>query len=59
MKTLSVLLLSVLLSSCELFGGPGVKAGHDVVICHKGKTMTLPEEAAFAHINHGDHYGPC
>ncbi|HUP93057.1 MAG TPA: hypothetical protein VM074_12495 [Solimonas sp.] len=40
--------------------GGGDKAGHDVVICHKGKkTMSLPSEAAAAHLNHGDHYGAC
>ena len=35
-------------------------AGHDVVVCHKGKkTMTLPREALKAHLNHGDDRGPC
>jgi hypothetical protein len=38
----------------------GAKGGHDVVICHKGKkTMTLPREAAGAHMDHGDRYGAC
>jgi hypothetical protein len=52
-------------SGCILVGadpspGPGAKAGHDVVICHKGnKTMTLPREAAEAHMGHGDRYGSC
>ena len=61
MRTLLVVLLVLVTTSCEIFDhrGPGVKAGHDVVVCHKGKTMSLPEEAASAHINHGDTYGPC
>lgn len=49
-------------SACVLVGPPsaGAKGGHDVVICHKGKkTMTLPQEAVAAHLDHGDRRGPC
>ncbi len=30
-----------------------------VTICHKGKTLTLPEPAVQAHLGHGDMLGPC
>lgn len=59
MKQLFVAALFLALSGCVLVG-PGAGPGKDVVVCHKGKkTMTLPSEAAAAHINHGDRYGPC
>lgn len=62
LKLALVALLAAGLNACVLVGPPasGAKAGHDVVLCHKGKkTMTLPQEAAQGHIGHGDHYGPC
>lgn len=39
-------------------------AGHQygkqkVVICHKGKTITVGKPAAKAHLRHGDTLGPC
>jgi hypothetical protein len=38
----------------------GQRAGHEEVICHKGKkTMTLPSSAVDAHLGHGDRRGPC
>lgn len=49
-------------SGCVLVGAPrsGGKGGGDVTLCHKGKkTMTLPREAAGAHMDHGDHMGAC
>ena len=40
--------------------GGGGGGGGEVTICHKGKkTMTLPAEAVGAHMDHGDHRGPC
>ncbi len=30
-----------------------------VTICHKGKTLTLPQPAVQAHLRHGDTLGPC
>ena len=37
------------------------RGGQDrYVICHKGtKTMTLPESAVRAHLNHDDRFGSC
>lgn len=41
-------------------GGAKGGGGGEVTICHKGKkTMTLPAEAVGAHLDHGDHRGPC
>jgi len=61
LKTCLVVALAGAASACVLVGpSSGAKAGHDVVVCHKGKkTMTLPREALEAHLNHGDHRGPC
>lgn len=60
-KACLVVALTGAASACVFVGpSPGAKAGHDVVVCHKGKkTMTLPSEALEAHLNHGDHRGPC
>jgi hypothetical protein len=38
-------------------GGPG--KGKKVTICHKGKTITVSENAVAAHQRHGDTLGPC
>lgn len=54
--------LTITLGGCMLIGpeGAGSKSGGEVTLCHKGKkTMTLPAEAASAHLNHGDRRGPC
>lgn len=62
MKIIFALVLAISTSACVLLAEQprGQKAGHDVVVCHKGKkTMTLPREAAPAHIEHGDRYGAC
>ena len=33
---------------------------HKVIICHKGKnTLCVDSNAVWAHLNHGDHLGPC
>lgn len=67
--TLKVCLLVALAGTangCVLVGphsGGGKSSGGgggEVTICHKGKkTMTLPAEAVGAHMDHGDHRGPC
>lgn len=65
MKILIALALVLATSACVLvteppYGAKSGGAGQDVVLCHKGKkTMTLPREAAAAHIDHGDRYGAC
>jgi hypothetical protein len=47
-------------AGCELLpvalvGPPGKN-----LVCHKGKkTLELPREAIGAHLDHGDHRGPC
>lgn len=54
--------LALAANACVLVGPPsaGARSGHDVMVCHKGKkTMTLPAEAVGAHLDHGDHRGPC
>lgn len=63
MKLVLSVLLAMLVSGCvtvpvEEKGG---KAGGDTtVVCHKGKkTLNLPQEAVRAHLDHGDHLGPC
>jgi len=56
----SMLLLSV--SACVLAptNGGGKASGDTVVVCHKGKkTLELPQNAAEAHLGHGDRRGPC
>ncbi len=62
MKALIAVLLAAVTTACVLVAEQptGAKAGHDVTLCHKGKkTMTLPREAAGAHMDHGDRYGAC
>ncbi|MEQ1440634.1 hypothetical protein AAG565_14850 [Fontimonas sp. SYSU GA230001] len=62
MKAILPLLLAALASGCVLVAvpGAGAKAGGTVLLCHKGKkTMELPQEAARAHLDHGDRYGAC
>lgn len=63
LKLLAVAALAGAANACVLVGphSGGAKAGGGgVTICHKGnKTMTLPAEAVGAHLDHGDHRGPC
>lgn len=64
MKLILSLLLASLVSGCVLVpvpsSGGGKASGGTVLLCHKGKkTMELPQQAARAHIDHGDRYGPC
>lgn len=54
-----VVVLAITASSCVLVD-PKSAGGGDVVVCHKGKkTMTLPQQAVGAHLDHGDRRGPC
>ncbi len=58
MKSILVVLLTLSLSGCVIFPPEG--PGKSALVCHKGKkTLELPAEAARAHLNHGDHPGPC
>jgi hypothetical protein len=63
MKQTVIVLLTMLLGACVIvpIDAPRGKAGGGtVLLCHKGKkTMELPQEAARAHLDHGDRYGPC
>ena len=62
MRIALVVVLALASCSCALIveEPATAKGGHEVVVCHKGKkTMTLPREAADAHIKHGDRYGAC
>lgn len=62
MKPFLTTLLALTIAGCAVTpAGTGGKAGGDTaVVCHKGtKTMELPQEAVQAHLNHGDHPGPC
>ena len=33
--------------------------GHKVLICHKGRTISVDQHAVPAHLRHGDTTGPC
>jgi hypothetical protein len=62
MKLSIIVWLALVVSACVTVesDGPGEKAGGGtVILCHKGKTMELPEEASQAHLGHGDRLGPC
>ena len=65
MRAILIACCALAISGCaDIYGGDGGdggKAGGDtVLVCHKGKkTLELPREAAKAHINHGDRFGPC
>jgi hypothetical protein len=63
MKLLILILPALLISGCVVIpvDGHSGKAGGDThLVCHKGKkTLELPHEAVQAHLNHGDHRGPC
>ncbi len=53
------LLTPVLIAAGCVAVGPPAGPPAAVVICHKGKTMELPEPAVQAHLGHGDSLGPC
>ena len=42
------------------YGPSGKQYGKTkVTLCHKGKTITVGQPAAKAHLRHGDKLGPC
>lgn len=42
------------------YGPAGKQYGKNkVAVCHRGKTLWLPQPAARAHVRHGDRLGPC
>ncbi len=53
------LVTAVLIAAGCVAVGPPPGPPATVVICHKGKTMELPEPAVQAHLGHGDSLGPC
>jgi hypothetical protein len=63
MNLILALLLALTTSGCAIIYADryiGNGGGDTVVLCHKGgNTLELPREAAAAHLNHGDTYGPC
>ena len=62
MKLMLTLILLLSVSACVVApdGGGGKAGGDTAVVCHKGKkTLELPQDAAKAHLGHGDRLGPC
>lgn len=62
MKHMLVALLVLSIAGCAIvpMGPYGKAGGGTALVCHKGKkSMELPREAVQAHLNHGDHRGPC
>ena len=63
MKLALSLLLAMFACGCAtvpVHEGSGKASGGTTLVCHKGKkTLELPQEAVQAHLNHGDHLGPC
>jgi len=63
MKLFLTVLLTLATSGCALVFADryvGKGGGDTVVLCHnREKTLEVPREAALAHRDHGDTYGPC
>lgn len=63
MKLVLALLLTLATSGCAIIYADryiGKGSGDTVVICHNDEyTLEIPREAALAHRDHGDTYGPC
>ena len=63
MKLALICLLTLATSGCAIIYADryvGKGGGDTVVLCHNNKhTLVLPREAAAAHFDHGDTYGPC
>lgn len=48
---------AVMLPGCT--GPQSAYRAEKVTVCHKGRTLVIPENALTAHIGHGDKRGPC
>jgi hypothetical protein len=63
MKRLVAVLLAMSVFGCTTVpvGGTSGKAGGgSTLVCQKGKkTLSLPQDAVQAHLNHGDRLGSC
>ena len=62
-RTLMLLAVAAGVSGCaviveEPVGGKS-GGGHEILVCHKGQTKSLPAEALDGHLKHGDTRGPC
>lgn len=54
---LAVLVAGLMLSGCV--EQPTAYGADKVLVCHKGKTLVIPETALGAHLGHGDTRGAC
>jgi len=54
---LAALVAGVMLSGCA--GQPTAYDSDKIMVCHKGKTLVIPETALSAHLGHGDTRGAC
>jgi hypothetical protein len=63
MKLFLTMLLAMFVCGCGIVpvdSQSGKAGGGTTLVCHKGKkTLELPQEAVRAHLDHGDHLGPC
>ncbi len=63
MKLLLAVVVVLFASGCVVVpvaGKSGKSGDGATLVCHKGKkTLELPQDAVQAHLDHGDHLGPC
>lgn len=57
LRLLAALIAGMALSGCA--GQPTAYRAAKVVVCHKGKTLVIPQTALSAHLGHGDTRGAC